>query len=63
MKYLGLLTLLAFAIFYSACNGSDSILGLGTIDSKITEQDGNAQNFDLPTPGYEMKVAIREDVE
>ncbi|MBI2485666.1 MAG: hypothetical protein HYW01_01645 [Deltaproteobacteria bacterium] len=63
MKYLGLLTLLAFAIFYSACNGSDLIPALGEVDSKITEQDANAQNFDLVTRGYEMKVAIREDVE
>ncbi len=63
MNYLSFLTLLAFVIFYSACGSSDLIPAFGTIDSKITEQDANEQIFDSETPGYEMQVVIRDDVD
>ena len=63
MKYLCLSALMAFAMFCISCNGSDLIPGLGEVDSKITEQDANARDFDRSTPGYEMKVAIRNDVD
>jgi hypothetical protein len=62
MKYLSLPTLVVFAIFCISCDGSDLIPGLGEVDSKITERDALDQDYDLITPGYEMKVAIREDV-
>ncbi|MGH7889273.1 MAG: hypothetical protein ACRENF_01830 [Thermodesulfobacteriota bacterium] len=63
MNYSSFLTLLAFVIFYSACGSSDLIPGFGTIDSKITEQDANEHIFGSVTPGYEMQVAIRDDVD
>ncbi len=63
MKYLSLLTLLTFALFYSACGSSDLVPALGTIDSRITEQDANSQNFELTTPGFQIQVAIRDDVD
>jgi len=62
MNYMSILIALAFVIFHSACGSSDLIPGLGNIDPKITEQDANEQAFDSLTPGYEMQVAIRDDV-
>jgi len=69
MKYIiSLLALLTFTLLL-ACNGNDIIGGgrgvpaVGTIDSKITEQDAESQNFNWKTPGFEMQVAIRDDVD
>ncbi len=48
-----------------ACNGNDILGGsngvpaVGNVDSEITEQDAQSQDFNLKTPGFEMQVAIR----
>ena len=61
MRYSTLLTLLICALLYSACG--DEIPAVGTIDSKITEQEAKAQNYNnLMTPGFGIQVAIRDDV-
>jgi hypothetical protein len=61
MRYLALsvFTLL----FYSACSGDDIISTLGLVDSKITEREAEARDYNLRTPGFEMQVAIRDDVD
>lgn len=62
-----LLALLTFTLILS-CNGNDIFGGgdgvpaVGTVDSKITEQDTESQDFNLKTPGFGMQVAIRSDV-
>jgi hypothetical protein len=58
MKYLALLTLLISALFYSAC----SVPATGNVDPLITEQDADAQNYNLTTTEFKMQVAIRSDV-
>lgn len=62
MKYLYLLALLAFTIFCSACGSSDLIPGLGEVDSLITKEEADAQNFNRRTPRFQIQVAIRGDV-
>jgi len=63
MKYPALLALSFVVLLQPACNEDDLFPAFGGVDSKITEQDANAQNYDLKTPGYEMQVAIRDDVD
>ncbi len=52
-----------------ACNGNDILGGsngvpaVGNVDSEITEQDAEGQDFNLKTPGFGMQVAIRSDVD
>lgn len=64
---ISLLALLTLTLLL-ACNGNDILGGgdgvpaVGTVDSKITEQDAESQNFNLKTPGFGMQVAIRNDV-
>jgi hypothetical protein len=58
MKYLAILTLLISALFYSACN----FPATGDVDPLITEQDADAQNYNLITTEFKMQVAIRSDV-
>ncbi len=60
MRYLALLGLTAFILFYSSC--SNDIPAVGTVDPLITEQEAEAQNFDLTTPDFKIQVAIRNDV-
>lgn len=63
MRYLALLTLLIFTLFYSACNNEGEIPAIGTVDSLITEQDAKDQKYDLTTKRFGMQVAIRSDVD
>lgn len=61
MRYL---VLSVFALlFLSACNSDDIISALGLVDSKVTEQEAEEQNYNLRTLGFEMQVAIRDDVD
>ena len=68
MKYLILLLALLTLTLLFACNGNDILGGgdgvpaVGTVGSKITEQDAESQHFNLTTPRFEMQVAIRNDV-
>lgn len=66
-KYpISLLALLIFTLL-PACNGilggDSGVPAVGTVDSEITEQDAESQNFNLKTPGFGMQVAIRSDVD
>ena len=64
---ISLLTLLTLTLILS-CNGDDIFGGgngvpaVGNVDSKITEQDAEGQDFNLKTPGFGMQVAVRNDV-
>ncbi len=60
MRYLPLLTLLICTLFYSACG--DEVPAVGTVDPKVTEQEAASQDYNLRTPGFEIQVAIRNDV-
>jgi hypothetical protein len=66
---IALLTLLIIITLLLSCNGSDTLGGsdgipaVGTVDSEITQQDAEGQDFNLKTPGFGMQVAIRNDVD
>jgi hypothetical protein len=60
-RYIVIPVLLVFTLLQSACN--EGILkDLGLVDSRITEEEASAENYDLKTPGFGIRVAIREDV-
>ncbi|HWP91591.1 MAG TPA: hypothetical protein VNN20_05295 [Thermodesulfobacteriota bacterium] len=59
MKYMALFFLSIILLFHLSCELDGSDLGL----DHISEEDANAQNFNLITPGYEMQVAISDDVD
>src|SRR5882724_4356290 len=65
---ISLLALLTLTLLLD-CNNGDDIFGggdgvpaVGNVDSKITEQDAEGQDFNLKTPEFEMQVAVRSDV-
>lgn len=60
MRPLALLTLVILILFYLSC--SNDFPAVGTVDSLITEQEAQVQNFDSMTPEFNMQVAIRSDV-
>lgn len=62
MRHILLVSLIVFPIFFLAC-GYDLIPGSGTVDSKITDRDALAQDYNRRTLRYGMQVAIRDDVD
>ena len=61
MRYI-LVSLIVLPLFFLACN-EDILTSSGIVDELITEEEALSQNFDLPTPVYEMRIAIRDDVD
>ena len=61
MRYI-LVSLIVLPLFFLACN-EDILTSSGIVDELITEEEALSQNFNLTTPGYEMQVAIRDDVD
>jgi hypothetical protein len=63
MRYVLLFSLFIFSIFLSSCVVDEVIPNSsGEVDGAITLEEAEAQDYNLRTPGYDIQVAIREDV-
>ncbi len=62
MRQALLSSLIIFPLFFLACN-EDILTSSGIVDELITEEEALSQDFNRPTPVYEMQVAIRDDVD
>ena len=63
MRHIPLVSLIVFIIFLSACGEDLLPTSSGNVDTMITEEDALAQNYNHRTPGYDIQVAIRDDVD
>jgi hypothetical protein len=63
MRYTVLFSLLVFTIFLSTCVEDLIPVTSGEVDGLITEEEANSQDYSLITPGYEIQVSIRDDVD
>ena len=63
MRHIPLVSLIVFIIFLSACGEGLLPTSSGNVDTMITEEDAIAQDYNFRTPGYDMQVAIRDDVD
>ncbi len=63
MRYIILFSLSIFSIFLYSCGVDEFIPNpSGGVDGLITEEEAISQDYDRSTPGYDIQVAIREDV-
>ncbi|MEM4658320.1 MAG: hypothetical protein QXX77_07870 [Candidatus Methanosuratincola sp.] len=62
MKPVSLTSILIPILLSLSCDTSDLIPATGEVGPKVTEQDALTQSYDLVTPTFGMRVAIREDV-
>ncbi|MGB7291218.1 MAG: hypothetical protein WBD99_03505 [Thermodesulfobacteriota bacterium] len=63
MKFLVMVTLLFTLFAFISCDSLDEVIPeTGSPDPLITFEDANDQDYNLTTPLYGMKVAIRGDV-
>src|SRR5574341_967175 len=62
MRHILLVCLIVFPIFLLACGENLLPSSTGGMDGMITLEDANDREYNLKTPGYEIQVSIREDV-
>ena len=62
MRHILLVCLIVFPIFFLACGENLLPSSTGEMDGMITLEDANDRKYNLKTPGYEIQVSIREDV-
>ena len=62
MRHILLVWSIVFPIFFLACGENLLPSSTGEIDGMITLEDANDRDYNLKTPGYEIQVSIREDV-
>ena len=62
MRHILLVCLIVFPIFFLACGENLLPSSTGEMDGMITLEDANDREYNLKTPGYEIQVSIREDV-